>query len=64
MIWRKITTGWVTQVYDDERCIEQEFFAGNPVDVEDMYGEPINYPCEEEYHPFDMVQPDPPDTTL
>ncbi len=55
---RKITTGWVTQVFNDkDNCVEQEFFAGDQVDWEDQDGEPIGPPGAHTYQPFDMVQP-------
>lgn len=54
---RKITLGWVTQVFDDEgKCVEQEFFAGDEVTWEDQSGEPI-CPPGATYQSFDMVQP-------
>jgi len=59
MTWKKITYGWVTQTYKDNVCIEQDFFAGDEVQAEDMDGEPIDHPREEQYQPFDMIQPYP-----
>lgn len=64
MIWNKITVGFVIQTYEDDKCIEQEFFAGDGVDAEDMGGQQIKLPCNEQYQPFDMVQPNPPDATI
>jgi hypothetical protein len=61
---RKITTGYVTQVYDDNgHCIEQEFTAGDDVIWEDEGGDAIDTPVFTEsrqpyvYQPFEMVQP-------
>ena len=65
MTWKKITPGWVTQTYEDEVCVGQEFFAGDDVQYEgDEYGDPINRPCAEQYQPFNMIQPGSQDTTL
>ena len=53
---RKITIGWVTQVFDDAgKCVEQEFTAGDEVNYEDHNGNII----EEwnDYYPFYMIQP-------
>lgn len=60
---KKITYGFVVQTYDDDKCVSQEFIAGDQVDYENMAGEPLD-PDEDEidttnekYQPFDMVQP-------
>jgi len=55
--YKKITYGFVIQIFGaDDKCISQEFVAGDEVEYEDMRGNPI--PEEnEEYHPFDMEQP-------
>jgi hypothetical protein len=55
---RKITTGWVTQVFDPAtgKCIGQEFTAGDTVEYEDETGKRLE-PDGEEYFPFDMIQP-------
>jgi hypothetical protein len=57
MIVKKITTGWVIQVYDteNEKFISQKFVAGDEVEYEDEEGEKVKY--FESYLPFDMVQP-------
>ena len=65
MKWNKITVGFVIQTYGDDKCIEQEFFAGEQVDYEDMNSEPIDPPENEQDFPFEMIQPSSPqDTTL
>lgn len=54
---RKITTGYVTQIYDDNgNCIAQEFTAIDQVDWEDEKGEFLPTPVHN-YQPFNMVQP-------
>lgn len=61
---KKITTGFVIQTFDTEKqeFIEQEFVAGDTVDVEDEAGNPIedqeSTGIDEKYLPFEMVQPD------
>ena len=57
MLIKKVTTGWVTQVYDTEakRFVSQEFQAGEQVDWESMNGAPVE--AINEYLNFDMVQP-------
>jgi hypothetical protein len=53
----KVTHGWVTQIFDqDGKFLRQEFFAGDIVEMEDEYGEPIDEPSMILDHPFDMVQ--------
>lgn len=59
MLINKITVGFVIQQYDDHtgRCIRQEFIAGDQVDYETIAGIPISPLDNENYQPFDMVQP-------
>lgn len=58
MSYRKITTGFVIQTFDDVGdCIEQEFVAGDVVEYEDDEGNPATPPVDEKYHPYCMVQP-------
>jgi len=52
---KKITSGFVVQTFVDGIFIEQEFIAGDEVDVEDEDGNPVYSHLP--YHPFDMVQP-------
>ena len=60
MKFRKITTGFVIQNYEDGKCVSQEFVAGDEVEYEDETGDPVDFPdYSEEYQPFDMVQPKP-----
>lgn len=55
---KKITTGFVVQTYDGDKCVSQEFIAGDQVDYEDENGETIDVDTtNEQYQPFDMVQP-------
>jgi hypothetical protein len=56
---RKITHGYVEQIFDDDgKIIEQKFVAGDQVEWEDHDGNPVTWQ-DHEYHPFDMIQPDP-----
>lgn len=57
MIVNKITTGFVVQRLDTEtrQFIAQEFIAGDQVDFENEYGEPVESFAE--YLPFEMKQP-------
>lgn len=64
MLVRKITTGFVVQVFDTDlqHFIEQSFIAGD-CEYEDETGEPVESKLlevdgEEIYLPFDMVQPE------
>ena len=59
MEYSKITVGFVVQDYKDEGiCTSQEFIAGEEVEYENKFGEPVNVNTEAEvYQPFDMVQP-------
>ena len=50
---RKITTGFVVQVYEDGKCKGQEFVAGDQIEWEDEDGNPIDEP-DHEYQPFNM----------
>ncbi|MDR3707173.1 MAG: hypothetical protein P4L33_02650 [Capsulimonadaceae bacterium] len=55
---KKIVVGFVVQTFDaDNRCIAQEFVAGDTIDYENEEGEPIPVPDAEAYFPMDMVQP-------
>jgi hypothetical protein len=64
MLIRKITSGFVTQVYDTQhgRFVSQEFTAGDDCQYEDERGEAVdssllNVHGHEAYLPFQMVQP-------
>jgi len=62
MLVKKITTGYVLQVYDTklEKFVSQEFVASDIVDHEDMMGNPVDelgLDLDSDYLPFDMVQP-------
>jgi hypothetical protein len=67
MLFKKITHGYVTQIFNDTgQCIAQKFDAGDDVEYEiieeiDDNGLPINVeqmPYHgDEYHPYDMKQP-------
>ena len=60
---RKITHGWVEQRFDTKagKYIGQEFFAGDLVEYEDRFGNPVsnkamlNKDGSEPYLPFDMI---------
>lgn len=57
----KITYGFVTQRFENGKCVNQEFEAGDPVEWEDECGDPIEdgeAEHEDVYQPFHMVQPD------
>ena len=57
----KITTGFVIQVFDTKtgQCVEQSFVAGDDVQYEDQYGNPIDWrEAQSAYQPFEMVQPE------
>lgn len=59
----KITTGWVTQYFRPNEdgmsvCTSQKFTAGDIVEYEDDYQEPIKPQDDYEYQPFDMEQPE------
>ena len=56
--FRKITHGFVTQIFDESgKCIEQNFTAGDPVEYETLNGDVIDEPNNEQYQPFNMLQP-------
>lgn len=61
MIVKKVTVGFVVQTYDTEadKFTEQNFTAGDQVDWEDEFGEPVKNPEDlvTGYLAFDMVQP-------
>jgi len=53
----KFTEGYVKQEFDDDgKCISQKFVAGDKVDYENS-GVPCSCPSNEQYQPYDMVQP-------
>jgi hypothetical protein len=57
MGFKKITTGFVIQTFDDNGdCTNQEFVAGDQVEYEDIDGEPFDVPADH-YQPFEMIQP-------
>ena len=65
MLIKKITTGFVVQVFNTKtkKFVSQEFVAGDEVNVEDEMGNPIDEDEDESgidkcYLPFYMVQPD------
>jgi hypothetical protein len=59
----KITTGFVTQVFDTEKqeFVEQSFHAGDQTDYEDFDGNPLSDKIQKmidtHYLPFNMKQP-------
>jgi len=55
----KVTVGFTSQVFDKKtgECISQEFIAGDQVNYEDEYGEPIEGD-NNLYFPLEMVQPE------
>lgn len=57
---RKITEGWVEQVFDDfGNCLGQAFHAGDTIDIQFGDGPSVDYnEGMGYYHPFVMVQPD------
>lgn len=64
MLINKITTGYVVQIFDTKRkeFIRQDFFQGDPKDLEHPKETVLNKPIvidNEEFNlGFDMVQPD------
>ena len=62
MTFRKLTEGYVSQIFNDAgECISQRFFAGDIVEYQTDDGNSIdieNMPLAgREYNSFDMVQP-------
>ena len=65
MLVRKITTGWVTQVYDTvkKQWVSQDFHAGDQVEYETTEGETLDIrstarrAVSRAYMQFNMVQP-------
>ena len=63
MFVRKITTGFVTQLFDTEtgKWVAQDFTCGDECTYEDNMGNTVDpsevLPTPEPYLPFDMVQP-------
>ncbi len=60
----KIVTGWVKQYYEQNEdgvfmCTSQEFMAGDMIEYEDDFQEPVEPPSHKEqgYLSYDMVQP-------
>ena len=65
MLVRKITSGFVVQVFDTEKgqFVSQEFVAGDDVAWEDELGETVDSSVaeaggHEAYLPFHMIQPE------
>lgn len=65
MIVSKITTGYVHQLFDTETglCISQKFISGDSVEYEETetgehVSEEVQEKLDEEYFPFDMIQPE------
>jgi len=60
MLIKKITHGFVTQVFDTKlkRFVSQEFTAGDDVAYENEKGDAVD--SVDDYLPFHMVQPEPP----
>jgi hypothetical protein len=58
MKYRKITTGYVTQEFDDDKCISQTFIASDETEYESTNCNPIDEPEIEGYFPYEMIQPD------
>lgn len=61
MIVKKITSGFVVQIFDTEKneFISQDFIAGDTCEYEDSKGSPVDEETvKESYLPFFMVQPD------
>ena len=62
MVYNKITHGFVIQQFNNVgECIGQEFVAGDIVEYETEYGDPINVmdmpKNGDKYFPFEMEQP-------
>lgn len=65
MLVKKITTGFVIQVFDTDKkkFVAQEFLAGDQCDYENPYGDPVGPELlevdgKEMYLPYDMKQPE------
>ena len=58
MDYRKYTFGFVTQVFSQGKCVEQNFTASDQVEYEDYETVPIDPPGDETYYPFLMEQPE------
>lgn len=63
MLFRKISEGYVVQVYNDAgECLGQTFHCGDSCEYETGDGDPINVEnmplAGNEYHPYNMEQPD------
>lgn len=60
---KKISMGYVVQVYGDLKCVEQRFVSANDVEYTSMSDVPLPVDTiadlheHEIYQPFDMVQP-------
>lgn len=55
---KKITVGFVIQDYSESgQFVGQEFVAGEAT-WEDDDGNPIDCPMNDQYQPFDMIQPE------
>ena len=55
---KKIVYGWVIQTFEDNKCIEQNFLAGDVVKWEGRgYGDLIEPQLDCEYFHYDMIQP-------
>lgn len=64
MLFKKITHGYVVQVFNDQgECVAQRFRASDDVSYEEAMGHSINasqMPLQGmEYEPFEMKQPYP-----
>lgn len=60
MKYAKITDGYVYQVFEDGKCVSQQFFADDTVEYEDVEtGEQLDSSkMPHSDYPFTMVQPD------
>lgn len=59
-MYQKFTHGWVIQTLnEDGKCVYQEFVADEQIEVEyeDLDGNSINKPENDQNYPFDMRQP-------
>ena len=64
MDYRKHTTGYVTQLFKDGKCVEQHFVAGDVEYTDYETGEPIEPMGDETYFPFFMEQPETDDANI